>query len=33
VHGGTVAARVRPEGGSSFAVDLPAEPESFTAGS
>ncbi len=32
VHGGTVAARPRPEGGSLFTVSLPAEPESFTAG-
>ncbi len=31
VHGGTVAARPRPEGGSVFTVSLPAEPESFTA--
>ena len=33
VHGGSVAARPRPEGGSIFTVTLPAEPESFTAGS
>ena len=33
VHGGTVSARVRPEGGSVFTVSLPAEPESFTGGS
>jgi signal transduction histidine kinase len=33
VHGGTVAARPRPEGGSLFSVTLPAEPESFTSGS
>jgi signal transduction histidine kinase len=33
VHGGTVAAGPRPEGGSVFSVSLPAEPESFTAGS
>jgi two-component system OmpR family sensor kinase len=33
VHGGTVAARARPEGGSVFTVGLPAEPESFTGGS
>jgi two-component system OmpR family sensor kinase len=30
VHGGTVAARARTEGGSAFSVTLPAEPESFT---
>jgi two-component system, OmpR family, sensor kinase len=30
VHGGTVAAQTRPEGGSTFSVSLPAEPESFT---
>jgi two-component system OmpR family sensor kinase len=33
VHGGTVGARARPEGGSVFSVSLPAEPESFTASS
>ncbi|MDB5073622.1 MAG: putative Sensor protein [Candidatus Eremiobacteraeota bacterium] len=33
VHGGTVSAHARPEGGSVFAVSLPAEPESFTGGS
>ncbi len=33
VHGGSVTARARPEGGSTFSVVLPAEPESFTAGS
>ncbi|MBV8298145.1 MAG: HAMP domain-containing histidine kinase [Candidatus Eremiobacteraeota bacterium] len=33
VHGGTVAARRRPGGGSVFAVSLPAEPESLTTGS
>ena len=33
VHGGTVSAQTRPEGGSVFAVSLPAEPESFTGGS
>ena len=33
VHGGTVSARPRPEGGSVFSVRLPAEPESFTTGS
>ncbi|SRR5665213_52814 len=33
VHGGTVTAQARPEGGSSFSVSLPAEPESFTEGS
>jgi two-component system, OmpR family, sensor kinase len=33
VHGATVAARARPEGGSAFSVSLPAEPESLTAGS
>jgi two-component system OmpR family sensor kinase len=33
VHGGTVTAEPRPEGGSLFRVRLPAEPESFTAGS
>jgi two-component system, OmpR family, sensor kinase len=33
VHGGTVEARRRPEGGSVFTVSLPAEPESFTTGS
>ena len=33
VHGGTVEAHARPEGGSIFTVRLPAEPESFTAGS
>jgi signal transduction histidine kinase len=30
IHGGTVAAQPRPEGGSLFTVTLPAEPESFT---
>ena len=30
VHGGTVSASRRPEGGSVFSVSLPAEPESFT---
>ena len=30
VHGGSVAAEARPEGGSLFRVRLPAEPESFT---
>jgi signal transduction histidine kinase len=33
VHGGTVEAHPRPGGGSVFTVALPAEPESFTAGS
>ena len=33
VHGGTVCAEPRPEGGSVFTVSLPAERESFTAGS
>jgi len=33
VHGGTVSAQPRPEGGSAFTVSLPAEPESFTEGS
>jgi two-component system OmpR family sensor kinase len=33
VHGGTVSAEPRPEGGSVFRVRLPAEPESFTGGS
>ena len=33
VHGGSVAAHSRPEGGSLFSVTLPAEPESFTGGS
>ena len=33
VHGGSVAAAARPEGGSSFSVSLPAEPDSFTEGS
>jgi two-component system OmpR family sensor kinase len=33
VHAGSVAARPRPNGGSVFSVTLPAEPESFTAGS
>jgi two-component system OmpR family sensor kinase len=33
VHGGSVSARARPEGGSIFTVRLPAEPESFTTGS
>jgi two-component system sensor histidine kinase KdpD len=33
VHGGTVSAHARPEGGSVFSVRLPAEPESFTTGS
>jgi len=33
VHGGTVVAEARPEGGSVFRVRLPAEPESFTGGS
>jgi signal transduction histidine kinase len=32
VHGGTVSAHARPEGGSVFTVSLPAEPESFTGG-
>ncbi|HYW55288.1 MAG TPA: HAMP domain-containing sensor histidine kinase [Candidatus Elarobacter sp.] len=32
VHGGTVSAHARPEGGSVFSVSLPAEPESFTPG-
>jgi len=32
VHGGTVSAQARPEGGSTFTVTLPSEPE-FTAGS
>ncbi len=31
VHGGSVSAAARPEGGSVFTVSLPAEPESFTA--
>jgi signal transduction histidine kinase len=30
VHGGSVAAQPRAEGGSLFTVSLPAEPESFT---
>ncbi|GAC1580109.1 MAG: HAMP domain-containing sensor histidine kinase [Candidatus Elarobacter sp.] len=30
VHGGSVSAQPRPEGGSKFSVSLPAEPESFT---
>jgi len=33
IHGGSVTAESRPEGGSLFRVRLPAEPESFTAGS
>jgi two-component system OmpR family sensor kinase len=33
VHGGTVVAEARPEGGSLFRIRLPAEPESFTGGS
>jgi len=33
VHGGSVSAEARPEGGSVFRVRLPAEPESFTGGS
>jgi signal transduction histidine kinase len=33
VHGGSVSAEPRPEGGSVFRVRLPAEPESFTGGS
>jgi two-component system, OmpR family, sensor kinase len=33
VHGGSVSAAARPEGGSVFRVRLPAEPESFTGGS
>jgi two-component system, OmpR family, sensor kinase len=33
VHGGSVAARPRPEGGSLFSVTLPAEPESLTSDS
>ncbi len=33
VHGGTVAAQARQEGGSTFSVSLPAEPDSFTEGS
>ncbi len=33
VHGGTVSAERRPQGGSVFGVRLPAEPESFTGGS
>jgi two-component system OmpR family sensor kinase len=33
VHGGTVSAHARPEGGSLFTARLPAEPESFTTGS
>jgi two-component system OmpR family sensor kinase len=33
VHGGTVSAHARPEGGSIFSVRLPAEPDSFTTGS
>lgn len=33
VHGGTVSAHARPEGGSIFSVRLPAGPESFTTGS
>jgi two-component system OmpR family sensor kinase len=33
IHGGTVVAETRPEGGSVFRARLPAEPESFTAGS
>jgi len=33
IHGGSVTAGLRPEGGSVFRVRLPAEPESFTAGS
>ena len=32
VHGGSVSAQTRPEGGSTFTVTLPSEPE-FTAGS
>ena len=33
VHGGTVTASNRPEGGSVFRISLPAEPESLIAGS
>jgi signal transduction histidine kinase len=33
VHGGTVTAEARLEGGSLFRIRLPAEPESFTGGS
>jgi two-component system OmpR family sensor kinase len=33
VHGGSVSAEARPEGGSVFRARLPAEPESFTGGS
>ncbi|MDP9104364.1 MAG: HAMP domain-containing histidine kinase [Candidatus Eremiobacteraeota bacterium] len=33
VHGGSVSADARPDGGSVFRVRLPAEPESFTGGS
>ena len=33
VHGGSVSAEARSEGGSVFRVRLPAEPESFTGGS
>ncbi|MBV8581313.1 MAG: HAMP domain-containing histidine kinase [Candidatus Eremiobacteraeota bacterium] len=33
VHGGSVSAQPRPEGGSVFATVLPAEPESLIAGS